>query len=104
MRRAAICSLASVVVLAALDSGAVTFELEANESGTYDAIVSQEPGDPPVFAVDMFIRASDGAVISIANNNENPFDEVTSNDNPAMNPGAILIGGSDTVGRCDSAG
>ena len=82
----------------------VTFELEANESGTYDAIVSQEPGDPPIFAVDMFIRASDGALISIANNNGNPFDEPTGNDNPPGNPGAILIGGSDISGFCDAGG
>lgn len=81
---------------------AATFELIDNGT-TYDAVVTQEAGDSLIFAVDMFIQASQGATLTVANNNSNPFDQATGNDNPPGNPDAILIGGSDISGTCDNS-
>ena len=81
---------------------AATFELIDNGT-TYDAVVTQEADDPLIFAVDMFIQASQGATLTVANNNGNPFDQATGNDNPPGNPDAILIGGSDISGTCDNS-
>ena len=82
---------------------AVTFELVDN-GVNFDAIVSQEAGDPEIFAVDMFIRASAGAELSVANNDGNPFDRPVFNNMPPGNPGTVLIGGSDISGRCQDSG
>ena len=81
---------------------AATFELIDNGT-TYDAMVTQEAGDPMIFAVDMFIQASQGATLTVANNIGNPFDQATGNDSPPGNPDAILIGGSDISGTCDNS-
>lgn len=100
----AFCSILTAGLLLALapNAEAVTFEIVDNGTD-YDAIVTTEAGDAPIFAVDFFIAATDGAVVSALNNNGNPFDRPFSNDTPPGEPISILIGGSDINGVCDNS-
>ena len=108
IHKALLCGLTTLALGAFLvvssSANAVTFELRDIGGGSYDAIMTTEAGDEPIFAVDMFILGTDGAVVMTANNNGNPYDEPTANDMPPGNPGAILIGGSDISGACATGG
>ena len=93
---------AGLLLALAPNAEAVTYEIVDNGTN-YDAIVTREAGDPAIFAVDMFIAATDGAIISALNSNGNPYDRPFFNDTPPGNPDAILIGGSDISGTCDNS-
>ena len=101
-KEVAVRTLLGLVVIGALalatQAVAATFAVVPNTSGSYNAVLIQEADDPRVFAVDMFVRSTDGAAISIASDSENPFDRVVMNESPTGFQSTALIGGTDLEG------
>ena len=92
-----------LMVLAALTlgSGAEAAKFEGTDAGGGDVTISVtlDDGDPPMFSVDGFVRAVDGATVTGGNTNGNPFDATVLNLAPTgQPPGTVLIGGSEVDG------